>query len=304
MPASSFSSTAASASLPSSSPAASLPSAAANGPRAQRASTDAAPSSLSQRSSTGFYASLARLVAPLFSPFRRQLGLDTIAVARYLTDAAVTASLADPNAPKYHLTPHPVTSVSPLTTLHMFLLHSTLIQRIQRAALPGSPARASLERWQAVHRACLECWWSHIADATAPVVGGLMLNKTMMTTQTHILGLFQALDLCMAEPDGEQRRQLLWSVLYRNLYGEEGAEGGESRRLEVMRLAEWVQVEWAKLRVAEVGGDGADHGVKLNIARLLELREEDRAEAERVVHLVTYELKEGKLVVGAVPASS
>ena len=252
-------------------------------------------SSSSSKQPSGIYASLARLVAPLFLPFRRRLGLDTIATARYLTNAAITASLADPHIAQYSLPPHPITGIAPLTILHMWLVHSLLIQHIRLATRPDSPTRPSLDRWQAIHRACLECWWTHIADHTAPIVGGLLLNKTMMTTQTHILGLFQALDLAVTESDDSRRRQLLWSVLMRNLYGEE-REGSGGKKLEVMRLAEWAEVESRRLRVREDGSSETENP-RLHVRQLPALKEEDRAEADRVVHLLKYELKEGKLVV-------
>ena len=297
----SFSSSAATASLSSSSPVSLASATAAAAPALPTSPQSAAKldPSLSSNQPSGFYASLARLVAPLFLPFRRRLGLDNIATARYLTNAAIAASLADQHVAQYSLPPHPITGIAPLTILHMWLLHSHLIQHIQHATQPDSPTRPSLDRWQSIHRACLEYWWTHIADVTAPVVGGLMLNKTMITTQTHILGLFQALDLATAEADQQRRRQLLRSVLYRNLYGA-GEEGGGGRKLEVMRLAEWVEVESQRLRVREGDGLGSEReNPRLHVRQLPELKEEDRAEADRVVQLLNYEVKEGKLVVAS-----
>ena len=257
------------------------------------------PTSPPSKQSFGLYASLARLVAPLFLPFRRQLGVDVIATANYLTNNAITASLADPRALQYSLTPSPVTGVAPLTVLHMWLLHSRLIQHIHAATVPDSPSRPSLERWQAIHKACLEGWWNFIADATAPVVGGLMLNKTMMSTQTQVLGLFQALDLAVADGDVARRRQLLRSVLYRNLYGD-GTGESAGKKLEVQRLAEWAEAEWGRLRVKRVEGVDSATDVPSLVARQLpELKAEDREEAERTVQLVEYELKEGKLVIAS-----
>ena len=293
----SFSSSATTATLPSA--PVSAPSVAAS---AELTSPQSAPRSASAPASqqpSGFYASLARLIAPLFLPFRRRLGLDTLATARYLCNAAITASLADPRAFQYHLSPHPITGIAPLTILHMWLLHSLLIQPIQRATQPDSPTRPSLDRWQAIHRACLECWWTHIADATAPIVGGLMLNKTMITSQTHILGLFQALDLAMVETDEVRRRQLVCSVLARNLYGDDAASQG--RKLEVLRLAEWVEGEWTRLRVRGEGL-GEDESLRLHVRLLPELKEEDRAEADRDVQLLDYELKDSKIVVASAPS--
>ena len=226
----------------------------------------------------GFFGSIANLLLPLLRPFRGLLGLKTLALSDATYRRAATFS-TPPLLSLYSLTPHPLTGLSPLTTLHLFITHSFFSALI--LSHPSHPTPPLLLR------ATLEALWSDLSATLAHTTPTLRQQPTLRDQQQQLLGLFKALDLTLKEEPGAGRDALLWSVLRGNLYG-----AGESLRgyeLEVRALAGWVQENWDRVR--REAEDAPAEGKMVELTPLPELREERRAEAEATVRYVGYRVE-------------
>ena len=218
---------------------------------------------------------------PLFRPFRHFLGIDSLALADLLYQRAKAASTPAQLA-AYSLQLHPLTGLSPLTTLRVFLVHAFLSSLI--TTHPSSPTPSFLLR------ASLESLYSDLSASLALTTTTLRQQPALREQQQQLLGLFKALDLTLKQEKGEGRQALLWSVLRANLYGAaEGEVGLKGYELEVRTLASWLEDNWERL-CREAAATPAS-GKLVKMTPVPQLREESRAEAEAAVRYVAYRLE-------------
>ena len=240
------------------------------------------------RASYGLLGTVASFLLPLFRPFRHALGLDALALSDLLYRRAVVASTPALMA-SYSLSVNPLTNLSPLTTLHMFLTHSALSSLV--LAAPGSP------QWSRVLRATLEAWWMELAGALGKTVGEMRQSGALREQQQQIMGFFRALDLALKWPTPSEREAVLCSVLHTNLYGDPGVHG-QRYALEVATLSTWLQGQWAKAQGTE-GGESASvaagrAGLPFTSTPPPLLHEGGRAGAEREMRWVQYAIETEK----------
>ena len=235
----------------------------------------------------GVMDSIASFLLPLFRPFRHLLGLDTLAISDALYRRAV-ASSTPALLSSYSLARSPLTGLSPLTTLHLFLFHSAL----SRLSLADP-----MSTYPTLLRATLEAWWADLSPAIISAVGALRGSAALREEQQRLMGFFRALDLAL-KVEGDDGRALVRSVLHHNLYGE---LGGEVHRVaEVVELEGWLRGNWERAQRVEAGDkEGKEEwavllagGLPFHFERLPLLQQAgDEKTAEDEVRLVQYRVE-------------
>ena len=226
--------------------------------------------------------SIASFILPLFRPFRHALGLDSLAVSDALYRRAV-ASSTPALLSSYSFTASPLTGLSPLTTLHLFLTHSAL-SRLSLAD-PVSPYPGLL-------RATLEAWWVDLSAPIIQAIGALRAGAALREEQQRLMGLFRALDLAL-KVEGEPGQALVRSVLHHNLYGRVGE--GKGREAEVVALEGWLRRNWERTQTVDGSQEELEGVMKgalpFQLEALPAFDEKQRAALQEGVRLVNHRVE-------------